>query len=214
MIKYTLGIDEVGRGPLAGPIYFCGYLLPLGETLLKNKTDLKDSKKLTPQSRLEIYNKIKDIGHETVLISHTAKQIDDLGLSKIINLSLEKIILKLIKKGFNLNQVEIKLDGGLKFKEDFVIKIKNKYNMNLFSETLIKGDEKVEAIANASIYAKVKRDKYMSNLNKKIISSSNIDYGFNTNSGYGTSKHLEAISNFGLTQYHRITFCKTVQKSS
>lgn len=224
-IKYILGIDEVGRGSIAGPITFCAFIMredaTLLEKVLNKKTGkleyekLKDSKKMTPEKRKlksSFLNRKKIKGGECdfVLVSKSAEQIEKFGLSKIIEKSLNECILKIIKLNYNLDKeyCSIKLDGGLKFSQKFLEKIKEKYNYELNIETIIKGDEKIEAIAMASIKAKVTRDTYMHILSKKVYNIENIYYGWDQNAGYGTAKHYAYIKKYGLTKYHRKSWIK------
>lgn len=222
-MDFIIGIDEVGRGPIAGPIVFCAFIMSKDTSFIDEKDKeyfnknekYRDSKKTSEKQRQEKYNLFtlykKENKCDFLTVSKSAKDIDSLGLSIIINKCLEGLVNKIIKnintqKGIICKEnkiLNIKLDGGLKFKKDFIEKIENKHNIKLNIETIIKGDEKVEAIRNASIIAKVKRDKYMHNLNKKIIKTLGYDYHLDSHMGYGTALHYEKIHTYGLTEYHR-----------
>ena len=154
-----LGIDEVGRGPLAGPVTVCLFFASKNTDLLSlfDNRKLKDSKKLTKKKREEIYNSIKN------------------NINK-----------------FKVEKTNVFLDGALA-KE--------------FGTVIIKGDEKVDVIACASIVAKVCRDRYMTRLHKTLPV-----YGFADNSGYGTEEHRKAIIKFGPSKYHRLTYLKNILK--
>jgi ribonuclease HII len=115
--------------------------------------------------------------------------IDKKGISFAIKSCIEKAFKELKLKP---QETKVFLDGGLKAPRDFV-----------FQETIIKGDDKILAISLASITAKVSRDNFMEKLSKKYPS-----YGFEVHKGYGTEKHRKAIKKYGLSGYHRISFCQ------
>jgi len=191
-IKFVVGIDEVGRGPLAGPVAVCAFKMPINfETQSFGK--IKDSKKLKPKQREEIFEKLKILKKEKIVdyfvCYESAQKIDKIGISKSIKNCLEKSLSKLkLKSGECL----VLLDGGLK--------APNKYKNQI---TIIRGDEKERAIAFASIMAKVSRDALMCKLAKKYPK-----YCFEMHKGYGTKRHREAIKDNGLCPEHRRCFCK------
>jgi len=191
-IKYVVGIDEVGRGPLAGPVAVCAFKMPVNLSVI-GFGPLKDSKKLTPQKREEISAKLKILKKEGKVdfsvCYESAKNIDRIGISKCIKNCLAKGLKNIKAKP---EECLVLLDGGLKAPEEF----KNQ-------ETIIKGDEKERVIAFASIVAKVSRDALMCKLAKK-----HAGYFFEIHKGYGTSKHCEAIKKNGLSLEHRRSFCK------
>ncbi len=192
--KQIVGIDEVGRGALAGPLVLAGVNLDKKSLqFVKNKIGLKnikDSKKLPPKQREEIYQEIKgQITWQKYFIS--PKAIDKKGLSKSIKTSL----LKLAKK-FESNV--FLADGGLNLK-----------NKNLNWNVFIKGDENFISIALASIIAKVIRDNYM-----KKISSFYPQYQFEIHKGYGTRIHLNALTNFGPSKIHRFSYKPVFEAAS
>ena len=180
MKKIIAGVDEVGRGSLIGPVYAAAVIL--NKSIKKNL--LKDSKILSKNKREELYTYIKinstwAIGHASV------KEIEKFNILNASLLAMKRAILKLKKK-----PSLVLIDGN---------KLPDLPNYNL--RYIIKGDTKIPSISAASIIAKVSRDRFIKNLSKK-----HINYGWDTNSGYGTKEHLSALKNFGITKYHRKTF--------
>lgn len=198
-MKTSIGIDEVGRGPVAGPVVV-GTMQVKGNRLqgIVKKTEkilgikLKDSKKLSKKQRelwfAEIATWEKQGLCDFCVTSISARDIDKIGISKAIRKALERSLAALRPA----KQTLILLDGGLKAPTAF----KNQ-------KTIIKGDEKEPVIALASIVAKVTRDRYMTLQAKKYPA-----YGFETNVGYGTKKQYMAIQKHGLTPLHRKTYLK------
>lgn len=206
-ISYIIGIDEVGRGPLAGPVLVCALAIAKNfkiEKIIEEKLPLKDSKKLTKNQRQAWNKKITSLKKEgkiffiTTNCSHDI--IDKINISKATNKAVLTAVKKLLKQLPLNSNIEIFLDGGLKInptKLDFKnFKIKK-------IETIIKGDEKIPVISLASIIAKEKRDSLMKK-NHKIF----CHYNFEKNSGYGTKEHIRAIKKFGLCKIHRKSFIK------
>lgn len=203
-MKYIIGIDEVGRGPLAGPVTICACILPKTFKVKNIFKDgkIKDSKKLKKDDRHNIYQTILKLRKlekvDFAISSRSAEYIDKHGISKAIKSCVKSILNNLdlpMQAGVqHLENVEIVLDGSLYAPE----KYKNQ-------KTIIKGDEKELSIALASIIAKHTRDSYMEKLAKQIK-----NYHWENNMGYGTAKHLEGIKNHGVTKYHRKTYIKEV----
>jgi ribonuclease HII len=193
-IKYIVGIDEVGRGPLAGPVAVGAFKMP-ADFDGKYFGKIRDSKKLTPEKREEIVEKLIILKKKKIVdyfvCYQSAKKIDELGLSRAVKNCLEEALGKLKIKP---KECLILLDGGLKAPK----KYKNQ-------KTIIKGDEKERAIAFASIVAKVSRDALMCKLAKKYP-----EYCFEIHKGYGTKKHMELIQKCGLSKEHRRCFCKNI----
>lgn len=214
--KYIVGIDEVGRGPIAGPITFCAFIMKSETDILGifDKRILKDSKKLTDAKRREIRTKLNKLklGGEVDFVIHStsAKIIDSIGLSKVIKQSIESCLNKLIRLNYDLDKSNTKifLDGGLKIESEYKSKIKKKYNYELEHEAVIKGDENIPAIACASIMAKITRDNYMIYSANKIYDKDGKFYDWKNNVGYGTSKHYELLTVHGITELHRKSFLK------
>jgi ribonuclease HII len=179
-MKVLAGVDEVGRGSLIGPVYAAAVIL--NKSI--NTKILKDSKSLSKNKRKEISTYIKKnsiwaIGQASV------REIEKINILQASLLAMKRAIIKLKKKP------SLVLIDGNKLPD-----IKN-YNLKY----IIKGDQKIPSISAASIIAKVSRDKLMTTLSKNFQ-----NYGWDTNSGYGTKEHLKAIKKFGITKYHRKTF--------
>lgn len=182
---HIAGIDEVGRGPLAGPV-------SVGVVWIKNGLDIKelfpgvtDSKKLSEKRREEIYEKVLVSPEIKYVVESTGvKDIDMRGIEWALSDAIKRCCLKLPRDTF------VYLDGRLKAPEEFK------------QETVVGGDLKIPAISLASIVAKVERDRYM-----KKLSEDYPMYGFHKHKGYGTKAHMEAIAEFGLSEVHRVSFC-------
>ncbi len=182
---YVAGVDEVGRGPLAGPV-------SIGIVWIKKDLDLKekyptlnDSKKLSEKKREEIYELAKkDNNISYIVVSNAAKIIDEKGIEFAIRDAIARGCKKLPEGTF------IYLDGRLKAPDNFK------------QETVVGGDAKIPAISLASIMAKVERDRYM-----KKISEDYPQYGLHKHKGYGTKVHMEAIVEYGFCEFHRESFC-------
>jgi len=180
MKKIIAGVDEVGRGSLIAPVYAAAVIL--NKSI--NKKLLKDSKSLSRHKREELFSYIKKnslwaIGQASV------KEIEKINILHASLLAMKRAIIKLKKK-----PTLVLIDGNK-------LPDLKKYNLKY----IIKGDQKIPSISAASIIAKVSRDKFITTLSKKFN-----NYGWDTNSGYGTKEHLRAIKKFGITKYHRKTF--------
>lgn len=194
-----IGIDEVGRGAFAGPVYVCAFGTRLSDNdllLLFPNGILKDSKKLTREKRLFVFQGLEKLEQEGKVCWAIGKQsarfIDAHGLTKAITSSLENCLACLEKDhGANKGESFVHLDGGLRAPSEYKQK------------TTIKGDENIPVIACASIVAKVLRDKHMQTLSKKYPL-----YGFASNVGYGTKPHTKSIEKHGITKEHRNLFLR------
>ncbi|MBU2263185.1 ribonuclease HII [Patescibacteria group bacterium] len=195
--KYIIGIDEVGRGPLAGPVTVAAVAVTVNYKLQKPNSKLRDSKKLSAKQRELWFDYIKKNKKLFYAISSVSpRTIDKINISKAANLAATRALRRLLMKHrLPRNKIKIFLDGGLKIKQP----LSTFYDPH----TIIKGDEKIPAIALASIVAKVTRDRKMRKLHKKYPK-----YGFNKHKGYGTKKHIKAIKKHDLTDIHRKTFSK------
>ncbi len=180
MKKIIAGVDEVGRGSLIGPVYAAAVIL--NETI--NKKLLKDSKSLSKKNREKVFSYIKK-NSIWALGQASVKEIEKINILYASLLAMKRAIKKLKTKP-NL----VLIDGN---------KLPDLKNYNL--KYVVKGDQKISSISAASIVAKVSRDKFITTLSKKFK-----NYGWDTNSGYGTKKHLKALKKFGITKHHRKTF--------
>ena len=207
-LKYIVGIDEVGRGPIAGEVAV-GAVLIFAEHYKKVSKlfpVIKDSKKLSAKAREAWLVKIREAesrGHLISKVSFVSSSIiDKKGIAHSIRTalaeSLEFVVFHAFKRPdlenlglrSDLGWVQVLLDGGLKAPVEYE-----------FQETIIKGDEKELVIALASIVAKVTRDERMIKLAKKFP-----EYGFEKHKGYGTRAHYTAVRKYGLTKHHRKSY--------
>jgi ribonuclease HII len=178
------GVDEVGRGCLAGPVVSAAVIFKKGINL----SLLKDSKKISFKKREEISKHIKDNSYFAIGVA-SVEEILNLNILQASLLSMKRAIEQLsVKPGLTL------IDGNFAPKG-----IKN-------YKTIVNGDEKIKVISAASIVAKVFRDKFMIKLSEKFS-----NYSWESNFGYGTKAHLQGLKKFGVTEHHRKGF-KPVHK--
>ncbi len=178
-IKYIAGIDEVGRGPLVGPVVTAAVILP------RDFYDerINDSKKLTEKKRELLYDVIMENAVSVGIGISSEDVIDDIN------------ILEATKKAM------IEAVNNLSVKPEHLLIDAVKLNVDIPQTSIIKGDAKSESIAAASIIAKVTRDRMMVELDRE-----HPEYDFKHNKGYGTKKHIEAIEKYGILKEHRKTF--------
>lgn len=189
-----LGIDEVGRGPLAGPLVVGAVILPDQERPWFH--ELKDSKKLSIKKR-EALNELILAESTTGLGWVAAEELDQLGITASLKLATRRAVKQI--KSLHTPFYQIIIDGNINFLTNTPLE--------KYTSTCIKGDSKIREISAASIIAKVARDHYMINLATKYP-----NYGFDKHVGYGTKTHREAIYKYGLTPEHRKSFepCKSL----
>lgn len=195
--KYSIGIDEVGRGPLAGPVSIGIVVLPVTFDLAEafTGTGLTDSKKMSPAARERVHalaSELQALGHFTFgVYSVTAREIDAHGIEtaqrKAVQEGLEKLAV-------DFREAEVLLDGRLKAPREFT------------QRSIIGGDLSEIVISLASVVAKVERDAYMTTVAHKKYPQ----YGFDSHKGYGTEAHITAIRTHGLTPIHRRSFLKNI----
>ena len=175
-MKNLCGIDEAGRGPLAGPMVVAGVILE------KDILGLNDSKVLSEKKREKLFDEIKEKSKYHIVFK-SAKEIDDFGISFCLKSSILEIMEQL--QEFSNNFL---MDGNTTFGiSDLTCKIK--------------ADATVAQVSAASILAKVSRDRYMLNISKDFP-----NYDFDKHKGYGTKAHVDAIKQFGRSSEHRYTF--------
>ena len=185
--SYEVGIDEVGKGSVFGPVFSA--VVVLNE---KNKSTLKqfgviDSKKLTPKKRKLLLPKILLLSSDFGIGQSSVKEIDNLGIRVATELSMIRALKKLKENPF-----EILVDGPLLLRP-----------WNGIQKNIVSGDSKFTSIAAASIIAKVSRDNLMERLEKQYPF-----YSIFKNKGYGTKEHLSIIKEIGITNLHRKSFLK------
>ena len=179
-INKIAGVDEVGRGSLAGPVFAAAVILNKDI----NRKDIKDSKKIPFNKRLFLSNYIKKNSIYAIGIG-SVKEIEKINILNASLLAMNRALNKLKKKPSIAY-----IDGC------FVPK-----NMKIKCKPIIKGDEKITAIAAASIIAKVARDLFMIRLSKKFPK-----YYWKKNYGYGTPQHINSLKKYGITKHHRKKF--------
>ncbi len=177
---FIAGIDEVGRGPFAGPVYAAAVILPKDEEILY----LNDSKKLSEKKREELYDVIMDKAVAVGIGCRDNNRIDEINILQATFEAMQDAVKNLkVKPDLLLNDAVI------------IPKI------DIEQVKIIKGDAKSVSIAAASIIAKVTRDRYMTQIDKEYPG-----YGFAKNKGYGTSEHIKALKELGPTPLHRRSF--------
>ncbi len=207
---YSIGIDEAGRGPLAGPVAV-GAVLLLSDFNWELLPGVGDSKKVTPRRRELIFGAAQKLQTEGLLeyvvIMKTAQEIDSKGIVPCIKAALTEALEHLEQvfsreKNLSVRPLSklavVKLDGGLKAPAHY-----------LNQETIIKGDAKELVIGLASIMAKVTRDHYMEKQSRKAAFA---PYQFDVHKGYGTKIHRQLIKQHGLSKEHRASFCRNIFK--
>lgn len=189
--KWLIGIDEAGRGPLAGPVAVGLVKVPadFDWSLIEG---VGDSKQVSPEKREAIFKQASALRRSGLLdfkvVQKSAKQIDDRGVAVVIREAIASGLEGLVLEP---NNCFVTLDGSLRAPAEFS------------QETIIKGDQKELVIGLASIIAKVTRDKYMCTIAKKYP-----EYEFAIHKGYGTKTHRLLIATHGLSSEHRKTYCQ------
>lgn len=187
---FILGCDEAGRGPGAGPLYAACVCFKNTKNLYEIMPKLNDSKKLSEKTREELFPLI--IENSIYSVSRIeVEQIEEINILNASLLGMKTAASEVISKLKNEN-VLVLIDGNKRIR-----------NFTYQQKTIIKGDSTSASIAAASILAKVSRDNYMVELDKKFPA-----YNFKKNKGYLTKEHIEGIKNFGITEFHRKSFLK------
>lgn len=182
--KAVCGVDEAGRGPLAGPVYAAAVILPV-ETEIAG---LNDSKKLSEKKREELFDIINDVAISVSVGTASEKEIDEINILNATFLAMKRAV------------------EGLEISPDYAIIDGNRApNLEIPTETVVKGDGKVMSVAAASIIAKVSRDRFMLKMAEQYP-----EYQFEKHKGYGTRLHYEMIEKYGVSSIHRKSFLKKV----
>ncbi len=203
---YIIGIDEVGRGPLAGPVVVCALALSPSANRQaqrashKTMSRLKDSKKLNVKQREAWFNWLKnspDIHYSVARVY--PRGIERLNISAAANLAATRAFLKVcgalsLEHSRELT-TKVYLDGGL------YLRVSPRDSRRWSVTTVVRGDQKFNAVKLASIVAKVTRDVFMNRMHQKFP-----DYGFDVHKGYGTKSHIAALKKYGPCPAHRTTF--------
>jgi len=183
-INNICGIDEVGRGCLAGPVYSAAVVLDQNTNFeSKDFNEINDSKKLSEKKREKLFDYIIDISKFGIGIC-TVEEIDHLGIQEAVKVSMIRAV------------------ESLEIQPDHLLIDNMKLELDIPQTSIIKGDQISKSISSASIIAKVSRD----NLMKNQISNNYPMYKFEKNKGYGTKEHMDAIKTFGITKQHRKSF--------
>ena len=180
-LGYVCGIDEVGRGPLAGPVVAGAVILPNDCKILY----LNDSKKLSAKKREELYDVIMEQAVSVGIGYNSPERIDEINILNATYEAMREAVSKLSVKPDVLLNDSVTIPGINDIKQ----------------VPIIKGDAKSVSIAAASIVAKVTRDRLMVEYSKQYP-----EYGFESNKGYGTAEHIEALKKYGKTPIHRNSF--------
>lgn len=182
--KTVCGVDEAGRGPLAGPVYAAAVILPIGAEI----DSLNDSKKLSEKKREELFEIINDVAISVSVGTASEKEIDEINILNATFLAMKRAVL------------------GLEIPADYAIIDGNRApNLEIPAETVVKGDGKVMSVAAASIIAKVSRDRFMLKMAEQYP-----EYQFEKHKGYGTKLHYEMIEKYGVSPIHRKSFLKKI----
>ena len=180
--KLICGVDEAGRGPLAGPVCAAAVILPRGLDI----PGLNDSKKLSEKKRDELFDLIKDKAVCYGIAFASVEEIEEHNILEATFIAMNRAISQLEPKP------QLALIDGNRTK-----------SIELESRSVVKGDSKCADIAAASILAKVSRDRYMMSMAEKFP-----QYHFEKHKGYGTKLHYEALREFGPSEIHRLSFLK------
>lgn len=181
--SFVCGVDEAGRGPLAGPVYAAAVILPDGVI----PEGVNDSKKLSEKKREALFDIITEEALDYSIAYATAEEIDDINILQATFLAMKRAI------------------DGLKTKADYAMIDGNRMPpLDIPGETIVKGDANSASIAAASILAKVSRDRFMLKMAEKYPR-----YQFEKHKGYGTKLHYQMLNEYGPSEIHRQTFLKS-----
>lgn len=200
MYAWVIGVDEVGRGPLAGPVMVGVVAVPADFDWVR-LPGVTDSKKLSEKKREAIYEKAKELQSAGKLFfavaGESAAVIDELGIVLAIKQATVQGLAEVQSAAKLLpDEVRVLLDGGLVAPPEYV-----------HQETIVKGDAKESVIGLASVVAKVMRDRLMVEMEAEYPG-----YGLSVHKGYGTAAHCAAVRRLGLSTIHRVSFCRNLAK--
>ena len=184
----VVGVDEAGRGPLAGPVVAAAVFLP-HEVLLAESSLFQDSKKLSPQEREELFRLLRQCGAKFAIGKASPQEIDSLNIRQATLLAMKRAVENLIRR-HRISQIDLALVDGDRLGD-----------LGIPSLFIVDGDEVCPLISAASIVAKVTRDRLMVAYDKRYP-----QYGFAKHKGYPTREHIEAIRKFGPCPIHRLSF--------
>jgi ribonuclease HII len=191
--KGVVGVDEAGRGPLAGPVAVGAVYVPPGYSL-RSIPGIKDSKQMTARERERVYARLRAADGIRCAVALTSSAVIDAhGIQYAIRDALRRALRKL---QVSPDEVVVLLDGGLRAPEEYTRQ-----------RTIIRGDATERVIGAASTVAKVTRDRYMVREHTRYPV-----YGFDEHKGYGTANHRMAIRKQGLSPIHRRTFCRNIPR--
>lgn len=191
-LKNIVGIDEVGRGCFFGDVVACAIIMPYEEKI----KEIKDSKKLTPKKRLELYDIILKNALAVGIGRVSSKEIDEINIKNATHKAMLMAVDNLRDRDSN------------KIKPDVLLVDAEHLDTKVRQESIIKGDELCYSISCASIVAKVYRDRLCLKWGKDYP-----EYGIERHKGYGTKEHREMIRKYGPTPMHRMTFLKNTLKA-
>lgn len=184
--EIVCGVDEAGRGPLAGPVFAAAVILPAG----LEDIGINDSKKLSEKKREELFGVITEKAVSWAVASASEKEIDELNILNATFLAMKRAV----------NALTVRPDIAL-------IDGNRKPNTGIEEVTLVKGDAKSISIAAASVLAKVSRDRYLCELDGLYP-----EYQFKKHKGYPTKLHYEMIKKYGISPVHRLSFLKNLSE--
>lgn len=214
--KWVAGLDEVGRGPLAGPVVAVALLIKNPNVKIQNPSQtqilnaknlnlkkIKDSKRLSSKKREEIFETLKEISEIEWGIGRVSeKVIDRINILEATKLAMKRAVINLEKK---LKTLPFSIGGGRaspgSYSGFLILDGNFRIPLDISQKPIVKADEKVFSCALASIIAKVKRDRMMKNYHKKYP-----QYGFDRHKGYPTKLHKEMLKNYGFCKIHRKSF--------
>lgn len=181
-IELLCGVDEAGRGPLAGDVYAAAVIFP-DNVIIEG---INDSKKLSEKKREALFDKIKEKALAYCIATASVSEIEDINILNAAMLAMKRAV-----EGLNVTPEVVLIDGN------------KTPDISVKAISVVKGDAKSQSVAAASILAKVARDRYMKEMDKKYP-----EYQFSKHKGYGTKLHYEMVGKYGLCDIHRPSFFK------